>query len=387
MRILHVIPSVAPSDGGPSKAIVSIERALEAAGVDVVTATTNHGCIDGLSPQDGYRTGARRKYARKWINYYKIAPGIVPWLWRNAHQFDVIHIHALFSFTSFAAGTVARVRRVPYVVRPLGTLGTYGIAKRRPWLKRLALHLIDGPILKSAAVVHFTSEAERKEAASLGLLFRSVVIPLGIAKSRNEAARDLLGEFPAIAEARRIAYVSRLDPKKNIEGLLHAFSLLRRQRQNISLLVAGDGPAPYVAGLKSLATTLGVADSVLWLGHVEGPLKAAVFAAGEVFVLPSFSENFGIAAAEAMLAGLPVVLGEGVAIAHDAQDAGAGFVVPPEPAHIARAIARLLSDEPLRVRMGEQAIVFAEREYSTATMAQRLIGLYEELTAAKATVV
>jgi glycosyltransferase involved in cell wall biosynthesis len=128
-----------------------------------------------------------------------------------------------------------------------------------------------------------------------------------------------------------------------------------------------------------LARSLGIAQQVVWLGHVEGLRKAAVFAAADAFVLPSFSENFGIAAVEALLAGLPCVLGQGVAIAKDVEAAGGGLVTPPEPVAIARALERLISDDALRRDMGANGRAFAERQYSTRVMAEQLIALYEDI--------
>ena len=108
----------------------------------------------------------------------------------------------------------------------------------------------------------------------------------------------------------------------------------------------------YVDNLKKLARSLGLDSDVAWLGQVEGAQKAAAFAAAQVFVLPSFSENFGIAAAEAMLAGLACVLGRGVAIGYSAQAVGACIVVSPEPSAIAHALAELLVDEAMRRTLG-----------------------------------
>jgi glycosyltransferase involved in cell wall biosynthesis len=144
-------------------------------------------------------------------------------------------------------------------------------------------------------------------------------------------------------------------------------------------LIAGDGPVAYVASLKELARSLGIAQQVVWLGHIEGPRKAAAFAAADAFVLPSFSENFGIAAAEALLAGLPCVLGQGVAIAKDVEEAGAGLVTEPDPDAIAQAIKRLLADDALRRAMGARGRAFAKRQYSTRAMAEQLIALYEDI--------
>jgi glycosyltransferase involved in cell wall biosynthesis len=242
----------------------------------------------------------------------------------------------------------------------------------------LSLVVIEGPILRASAAAHFTSKAEWDETAALGIPMRGIVIPLGVEKQTAGNREALLRDFPALEGHPRLLFLSRLDPKKNLEGLLHAFAELQRRWQ-VSLVIAGDGPAAYVIGLKELARSLGIAQQVVWLGHVEGPRKAAVFAAADAFVLPSFSENFGIAAVEALLAGLPCVLGQGVAIAKDVEAARAGLVTAPEPVAIARALERLLSDDALRRDMGARGKAFAELQYSTSVMAEQLIALYEDI--------
>ena len=382
LRLLHVIPSISLSHGGPSRAIVMMEMALAVVGVSVTTATTDDGgpgrrlAIDARLTQ---ANGTARIYARKWLEFYKVAPGMVPWLWRNVRRFDVVHIHALFSFTSIAAAIIARFRGVPYVIRPLGTLTTYGVTQRRPWLKRLSLWLIDGPILRHSAAVHFTSQAEWEEAKFLGVPFRGFVIPLAVELPTSGEDQLLIQAHPIIEGRRRMLYLSRLDPKKNVEGLLRAFSLMTRRRSDLVLLIAGWGPSDYIASLEALATSLHIERDVIWLGHVEDARKAAAFAVADVFVLPSFSENFGTAAAEALLAELPCVLGQGVAIASDVQEAGAGLVVAPEPRAIAEALEQILIEDTLRREMGVRGKAFAEREYSMPVMARRLVALYEEI--------
>lgn len=383
LRVLHVIPSVSPVHGGPSRAIALIERTLAAAGIAVTTLTT-----DDDGPGRRLRSdrrppkanGAARIYVPKRLEPYKVAPGAIGWLLRNVTRFDVVHVHALFSFVSVAACLAARLRGIPYVVRPLGVLSSYGMTQRRPWLKRLSLALIEGPLLRRAAAVHFTSEAERDEAQRLGIPMRGRLIPLGIEAAEPDAHGLTL---PRSGGGRPvILFLSRLDPVKNVEGLLRALCLLRGKAREPLLVVAGDGAPGYVAELEALADALGLAENVLWLGHAGGARKAAALAGADVFVLPSFSENFGIAAAEAMRAGLPCVLGEGVAIAREAEAAGAALVVPPEPAAIAGALERLLEDEGLRRDMGAKAKAFAAREYAPAVMGERLIALYRTILTA-----
>lgn len=385
MKVLHVIPSLSSVHGGPSRAMVTIERALAAAGIDVTTVTTDD---DGPGRRLGSQNlpaeanGAERVYVRKWIEFYKVAPGLVPWLWRNVRQFDAIHIHAMFSFTSIAAGFLAQARGVPYVVRPLGTLSRYGVTKRRPLLKRLSLCLIESAILRGAAYVHFTSADELTEARALGLAFKGGVVPLGVEElptGRAARANNKRGLQSPGGDPLTILFLSRLDPKKNVESLLEAFAIARVRHPTMTLRIAGDGPEAYVQALKGRASALSVASRVEWLGHVEGEAKADAFASADVFVLPSFSENFGIAAVEGMLAGLPCILGEGIGISVEAAAAGAARRVAPAPSEIAAALIDLHDDAAARARMGRAAMAFAQQEYSTNAMAERLTRLYRSI--------
>lgn len=378
LRVLHVIPSMSDSYGGPAKAMLAIERELLAAGVSVEIATTDDDGpgrhLDSSVVQ--MPPGSKRFYHSKRSEFYAVAPGLVPWLWANVRSFDVVHIHALFTFTSVAAGLIARLRGVPYVVRPLGTLAQYGMKERRPRLKRASLALIEGPILRNAAAVHFTSEMEREEAQSLGVPMKGVVIPLGV--EVLETARDANAHHTDNARLRHhtILYLSRLDPKKNVEGLLRAVAQILPRFPNVSVTIAGSGTAQYEASLRRLAGQLGIGERVAWLGHVAGREKARAFNQADLFVLPSYSENFGIAAVEAMLAGLPCVLGRDVAIAREAKEANAALAVDPEPERICEALCLLLEDENFRRATGERARHFALSNYSSEAMARGLVELY-----------
>jgi glycosyltransferase involved in cell wall biosynthesis len=383
MKLLHVIPSLSFAHGGPSHAVRLIERALRMRGVEVETAATDD---DGPGVRNGKRCGEAlkedgviRRYFPKRLEFYKVSPGFAWWVFRHVRDYEVVHIHALFSFTSVAAAWAARWAGVPYVVRPLGTLNRYGVTQRRPWLKQLSLKLIEGPILRHAAAVHFTADAERQEAETLGVPMRGVVVPLGIAPPMPQDASAFLMRFPQLGQQRIVLFLSRLDPKKNVEGLLRAFRLIGESLPDARLVIAGDGEAGYVAGLKQLAEALGLADRVVWTGFIDGKLKAGALSAAQVFVLPSFSENFGIAAAEALMAGLPCVLGKGVALADEVVQAGAGEATSPEPEAIAQALRSVLADEDRRKEMGRRAAILARERYSLEAMGERLAGVYGEL--------
>lgn len=360
---------------------------MRAQGLAVDTSTTDD---DGPGRHNGKPTGralsenaVTRRYFRKQSEFYKFSGGFAWWVLRHVREYDLVHIHALFSFTSVAAAWAARRAGVPYVIRPLGTLNRYGMEHRRPWLKRLSARWIEGPLLSRAAAVHFTSVQEQGEAKALGLGFTDVVIPLGTEATGPGNPDLILARHPVLRGSSWLLFLSRLDPKKNIEGLLEALALCRDDLPGMNLLIAGDGPAEYVAGLKAFAKGAGVESQVIWAGRLEGELKASAFAAARAFVLPSFSENFGIAAAEALGAGLPCILGQGVALAADAVAAGAAIAVAPTPAAIADAIRRVMSDDALRATMGAAAAEHARKNLSAAAMGQGLAALYSGILARK----
>jgi len=386
MKVLHVISTLSASYGGPSSATALMERVLIGRGIAVETATTDD---DGPGRRKTVTTGAPlhifkgagtvRRYFPKRLEFYKVSPGFARWIFRHVRDYDLLHIHGLFNFTSVVAAWAAWRAGVPYVLRPYGTLNRYGVTQRRPWLKCWSLKLIEGPILRHAAAVHFTAEAEREEASELGIPMRGVVIPLGIEPAPQGDASALLTQFPELNNCLILLFLSRLDPKKNVEGLLQAFKLCSSALPDTRLVIAGEGEAGYVVGLKKLADELGLAGRVVWPGYVEGEQKAAAFAAAQVFLLPSFSENFGIAAAEALMAGLPCVLGKGVALADEVAQAGAGVATSPEPEDIARALQDILADENRRAEMGRRATALARERYSLEAMGASLERLYADI--------
>lgn len=379
LRVLHVIPSVSHSSGGPSKAIGQMERVLAESGVEVVTATTDddgpHGRLDVSTGTAIACNGATRFYFPRQTGPYKASLPMLRWLRREVPGFDLVHVHALFSFAPVAAAWIARSSGVPYIIRPLGVLNRYGMVERRSRLKALSVGLLEGGLLRAAAAVHFTAEQERVEAETLGVPMRARVVALGIEPMPTATADMFLAAYPGLGD-RRLLYLSRVDQKKNLETLLRAVAISRRSIPGLSLILCGDGDRAYLASLKALSAELGLQDCVVWAGHVEGAMKASAFAAAELFVLPSFSENFGIAAVEALSAGLPCILGEGVAVAGKVQQAGAGIAVAPTAAAVASAITAMLGDPASLAQAGERARTLAAREYSLAAMGRGLLDMY-----------
>jgi glycosyltransferase involved in cell wall biosynthesis len=285
-----------------------------------------------------------------------------------------VEVHALFTYTTIPGCRFARRAGVPYVLRPLGTLGGWSLAQRA-WKKRPYYAMIERSHLAHAAAIHVTAQSEAAEVRALGFGDNARVIPLGVelgTSTRRAVAGDSL----------RMLFLSRVHPKKGLELVFSAMRLLRdRGCGAIELEIAGDGDAEYLRSLHGEAARLGIENSVRFVGALHGDAKRDAFARADVFVLTSHNENFGIAAAEALAAGVPVILSGEVGLARDVEANGAGLVVPLEPPAIAAAIERLHADPALRAAMAERAYRYASDHLSWAECGRRLFSLYEELIA------
>jgi glycosyltransferase involved in cell wall biosynthesis len=322
------------------------------------------------------------RFFKRQTHFYKTSVPMLRWLSENVGNYNVIHNHAVFSFAPLAAAFWARRARIPYIIRPLGLLNHWGLENRRKLLKKLSLRLFDLPALRGAAAIHFTSDREQSEASTLGLATRSVVMPIGIDAEPFEnlpGPQTFFEKFPVARGKRLLLFMSRIDPKKGIELLLQAFARMRTKTDDILLVVVGSGTESYEATLKHLTRELNLHDRVLWTGFLDGTDKLSVLSAAEVYILPSYSENFGISLVEAMAAGLPCIATPHVAIAEDAARNGAVTQVPCERDAIAQAADRLFANPLERQHLAQLATLYVREHLSLPAMGRALKLLYQEL--------
>jgi glycosyltransferase involved in cell wall biosynthesis len=386
LKVLHVIPSLSRKHGGPSYALPLMERALRGAGVDVSVATTDD---DGPGARLSVPIGvavtendSTRFFFRKQTEFYKWSPSLARWLSHRVSTFHVVHVHALFSHASITAARAAYRHNVPYVVRPLGVLNRYGMTQRRVALKHVSLRFVERPLLRRASAMHYTTDQERIEAEETGATAPAAIIPLGLDLEPFLSpckAGAFIERFPAVRQHDVVLFLSRLDPKKGLDRLLDAFPTVRQRHPNALLVIAGHGDEAFVAGLKKRAVDLSIADATLWTDSLHGEMKRAALALAKVFVLPSYSENFGIAAAEALACGVPSVLTPEVGISADVRNADAGLVVDGEPTRLSDAIVRLLKDPILAATTTANARHLAREQYSLEAMGFALSTLYERI--------
>lgn len=396
MRILQIVPSISLVYGGPSQMVLGLSAALADAGESVTILTTDSNGDTGQAPlevpldrpveQYGYQI---RYFRCSPFRRYKFSLQLLNWLATHAHEFDLAHIHALFSPVSTAAATIARRQHLPYLLRPLGTLDPADLQKKRR-LKQLYAALWERPNLAGAAAVHFTSEQECQISERFGVKTQNLVLPLGVtlpsgfqAENRAAIAEQVRTEYQIPADRPLLLFMSRLDPKKGLDLLLPALLQLQQTDCPFHFVLAGANPQDptYEATIRSQIQASPLAAQTTIAGFVSGERKTRLLQAADLFVLPSYYENFGIAVAEAMVAGVPVVISDQVHIWKEVQQADAGWVVPCKVAALMSVLRSALTDATERERRGQLAQTYALRFYSWPAIAQQLIATYRTILA------
>ncbi len=386
MKILHVIANLAPRYGGPSRACREMTAAVARRGHEVSIHTTNQdgpGELDVPTDRAVVEDGVVLHYFPiQTPRFWGVSGPLAAGLKRAIPEADVVHIHSLYLFHDWVAGHYCRAAGVPYVVRPHGTLDPY-IHGRHRWRKTIMETLFQNRMLSHAAAIHYTSEDEMRLAAPYARGAPGAVVPLGIDPQDSETPPTPGGfrsRHPEIGDKTIVLFFGRLNFKKGLDILAQAFGALARDRDDIHLVIAGpdDGMGEMTTGWLREQGALG---KTTFTGMVLGDDKRALLGDADIFVLPSFSENFGIAVVEAMASGLAVVISDRVNIWREIEAAGAGRVAPPEAGPFARELSALLDDAALRRAMGASGRRLARDAFSSERMGDRLEALYETIAA------
>lgn len=381
LRVLHVISSVSRLRGGPSVTVHSMLKALGRRGVTVeAAATDDDGGAERLDvPLDRFVDfeGQRVRFFPRQTRKYAFSAPLQGWLHANICNYDIIHTHELFTFAPLAAARQARAAEIPYLMTPHGALDTWGMRNKSRLVKATSLRLVEGPLLAAAAAVNFMTALELTRAAGHGLSFRPLVLPVGIIDP-DEPRQSALAPIDALAQDRRrmLLFLARIHPIKCADLLLRAFAGL--EDRDCILVIAGGGDPSLVESLRSLAAELGVYERVKWVGFTGGAGKRWLLSRATLFALPSASENYGIAAVEAMHAGLPVVVTAGCGLADFVSRHGAGIVTDGSVAALRSALAALLANDGLARGMGEAGRRAARQELSLDTFGERLESSYRQ---------
>jgi len=378
--LLHVIPDLDPASGGTVSALVGLALAQRSAGVHVRLVTTS---LPGSDDRE-----IRRLIAGDVpVNVVPVAgriASIAPLretLRSLVADAEVVHVHALWEEIQHQACRLARQAGTRYFLSPHGMLDPWSLAQGR-LKKRAYLWWRIRRNLNGAAAIHCTTRGEARSIEPLGFTSPKIVIPNGIDLGEFEdperpgaTAEAFFDRFPQVSGKRIVLFLSRLHPKKGLDLLLPAFA--RCGDADARLVLAGPGETGYVDGLRQAAARLGIADRVLFTGMLRGDERVAALRAADLFVLPSYQENFGIAVAEAMAAGTAVIVSHQVNLSEEIDGRGVGEVIPTEESALASCLGTWLTDPERVQKAGEAGREFAKR-YAFPRVAEAWIGQFLE---------
>jgi glycosyltransferase involved in cell wall biosynthesis len=288
--------------------------------------------------------------------------------------FDAVHLHSVFLWPTWTAARIAKSAKIPYLVSPRGMLGRTVINGKSRVVKSAWIRLVEQRTLLESSGLHVTAEAETDEIKALGLRLPEIFcVPNGVSWPARHAS---LAEGPLSGVPKPYAlFLSRIDWKKGLDRLIEAWKWV----PDLTLLIAGNDEQGYQRKLEQLAADHQVRDRIRFLGLVSDQHKWALYENAMMFVLPSYSENFGNVVAEAMAMGCPVVVTPEVGLANLVRESGSGVVTDGAPRPLADTIRSLVQDPSRRRSMGDRGRFTARRHLSCESSAVQMEGIYRRI--------
>jgi len=368
LRILHVTRSIDPRSGGTYEGARCLAASQLANGHTVETVALDAPGLTHAMPGEVHLVGPGS-------GAYGRTTALDSWLTNNLARFSVVVVHGLWQYHGFSARKICLKAGVPYAVFPHGMLDPW--FKRTYPLKHLKKWLYwpwgEYRVLRDAAAVLFTAEEERQAARQSFSLYRAheEVVGFGTETPPDDAETQrnaFLARFPELRDKRLLLFIGRVHPKKGVDLLMRAFAA---HGANLHLVMAGPDPDGMRPMLEQLAGA--AASRITWTGMIQGAEKWGAFRCAEAFILPSHQENFGVAVAEALACGLPVLISRRVNIWREIDQAGAGWTAEDDEAGCSELVQRWASssaDDRTRLRAATRPCFVAH--FAMAGAAARL---------------
>lgn len=379
MRVLHVIPGLRNSSG-PAHAVVNLTEGLGLLGVEV---SLYH--LDCSSPPNVVRASRlveTRAFPVEFPRRWGYSPALTRALRDTVPTFDIVHIHSVWMYPTFTAARECESGGVPYVLRPAGSFEPWCL-RQNAAAKSHYYRLVERRHMERAAAVHAMTEQERRNLRQFGVSNDIFVVPHGVPEGSAVSAErcwQFRRRYEIGARTPIVLFLSRLHPKKGLDILTAAFAKVVREIPDAKLLIVGPPAAGYSERLSAMVKEHGIDQHTIITGELRGTEKWAAYCAASVFVLPSYSENFGIVVPEAMLCGLPVVVSRHTPW-EEVEEWNAGRWLELIPDLFAEHIVDILRD-PARAReMGQNGRKLVARKYTWGRIAEKILRVYENIRA------
>ncbi len=359
LKVLHFITSIDHSSGGTTTYMKLLtERISKDAEVTIVTGiTSNPARINGA------RIISVDLSIRKLIGFRLRIGGLLDEL-----KPDIIHINGIWELPNTIIQNCARKRKIPVIISPHGMLEPW-ILRRNPRKKNLAMSLYQRQSITRATCLHATAASEFENIRKLGFQTEMTIIENGIKTDQIKLKHNW-------KKTGTILFLSRINPKKGIENLIDAVAGLKDVFSSYKVLIAGEGEQEYIGTLKQRAADRGNGHQFIFCGGIYGSAKWDLYRQADVFVLPTYSENFGIVVAEALACGTPVITTTGAPWL-DLKNYGCGWWIEPGMEPLTEALLDFSgkSEEELE-QMGRNGHHLIKEKYSVEQMGTKMINLY-----------
>ena len=384
MKILKVTPYYEPDFhlGGVVRSTSLLCRELVKLGHEVCVYTTQHPSVTTRHPLGVPIDlgGVKVIYFKNRFDGFAFGLDMLR-ASKSVSEFDVVHIVAFWQIFGLPALLQAWRFSVPTVHSPRGSLVMVRDPSPGAFKHRAFYWMLNHHILKRASAVHFTAELERSDARVLGLRVPSFCLP-------NAVPVEEFSSLPSRSESRVklgindqkpvIAFIGRLDRRKALDMLLRAFSKASGPVEEANLFLAGpDGGEKDK--LEELIRELGLDQRVRFLGLINSEQRLQILAAADLLTLTSLAENFGNAGAEALAAGVPVLITDQCGVAEGVEEAGVGRVIPVDQDALTRALEEMLGDPEELKKMGSRGPEFAASRYAAREVAKSTALAYADL--------
>jgi glycosyltransferase involved in cell wall biosynthesis len=361
LKQLHIVQSIAADFGGLGVAALRYAQALAQAGADVTLYVVDRSKRE-IAVVDAH--GVVKVVGGDGPGFAKRVLSLKGYL--ETHFFDLVHLHGTWIPILAVASYLASAKGIPVVVSPHGCLESWAL-QHRGWKKKLALALYQKRIFSKASMMVATARQELESIRRLGIGSPVAVIPNGV-DMPPVLAHPQAGE-------RKFLFLSRIHPIKGLPDLVAAWALVRQPGWR--MVIAGPDEAGHLEEIRAQINTLGLGSDFEFTGLVTGDRKEALFAEADVFVLPTYSENFGIAVAEALARGVPVITTTG-APWEDIETWRCGWWVQPRVDGVARAlVAAMNSSREELSEMGQRGVQLVKEKYSWDQIGRDALEAYQ----------
>jgi len=359
--LLHTVQSLQLAAGGPSYSVPALARALQESGMSMEIWTPD--------PAPEWPGLTIRQVPAGELGVMLEQANAAA---RKAGQGVIVHDHGIWLPWNHAVARAAVAAGVPRVVSPRGMLEPWAMQFKR-WKKRIAWALYQKHDLNTAALLHATAESERLQLTRLKLHPGVVVAPNGVDLPDESA----LAAHDPTAKERTALFLSRIHPKKGLLDLVQAWA--QAPLAGWRLVIAGPDEGGHIAAVQAAVASAGLGSVIHFTGPLAGPAKARAYQEADLFLLPSYSENFGLVIAEALAAGLPVVTTHGTPWA-ELVESGCGWWIPPGPENLTATLVQATKLTPAeRQAMGRRGRNLIASRYTWPAIAGQMKEVYEKL--------